>query len=53
MTMSPLYPCVKPFSTGMHNETVKKLTLSTAFVNRITMESRLRISNPIGMLSVL
>ena len=25
MTMSPLYPCGKPYSAGTHNEIVKKL----------------------------
>ena len=53
MMISPLYPFGKPCSTGTHNETVKKLTLFFAFINRILMESRLRISNPVGMLSVL
>ena len=46
MTMNPLYPCGKPCSTGTHNETVKKLTQFSAFINRIMMESRLRISIP-------
>ena len=27
MTMSPLYPCGKPYSRGTHNETVKDLAL--------------------------
>ena len=31
MTMSPLYSCGKPCSTGTHNETVKNLTQLTAF----------------------
>ena len=31
MTMSHLYTCGKPCSTGTHNETVKKLTLFSAF----------------------
>ena len=35
MAIGPLYPCSKPFSTGPHNETVKKLTLFSAIINRI------------------
>ena len=31
ITMSPLNPCVKPRSTGTHNEEVKILALSSAF----------------------
>ena len=53
MMMSPLYPCGKPCSKETHNETVKKLTLLSAVINRIMMESRPQISNPVGMLSVL
>ena len=53
MTMSPLYPCGKPSSTGTHNETVKKLTLLFTFIDRTMVESWLRISNPVGMLLVL
>ena len=30
MTMSPLYPCGKPCTTGPDNKTVKKLTLFSA-----------------------
>ena len=51
--MSPLYPCGKPCSTKTPNETVKKLTLFSAIINAIMMESRLQISNPMGMLAVL
>ena len=53
MTMSSLYPCGKPCSTWTHNEKVKKVTLFSAIINGIMMESRLRISNPVGMLLVL
>ena len=56
MEISPLYPCDKPCSTETHNKIMKQwkeLTLFFAFVNRIMMESQLRISNPVGMLSVL
>ena len=53
MTMSPLCPCGKPCSTGTHNKTEEKLTLFSAIINGIMMESRLRVSNPVGMLSVL
>ena len=52
LTMSPLYPSSKPCSTGNHIEAVRKLTLFFAFSNRIMMESRFRMSNPVGMLSV-
>ena len=45
MTMGPLYPCGKPSSTGAHNETEKKLTIFSASINRIMMESRPQISN--------
>ena len=31
MTMSPMYPCGKPCSTGTHNETVKRMAQSPAF----------------------
>ena len=31
MTMSPLYPCGKPCSTGTYDESVKNLALSPAF----------------------
>ena len=51
--MSPLYPCGKPCSTGTRNETVKKLTLFSAIGNGIMVESLLRISNLVDMLSVL
>ena len=51
--MSPLYPCSKPCSTGTHTETVKKLTKFLAFINRIMMESLLRISDHSGTLSIL
>ena len=53
MTMSPLYPCGKPCSTGTHTEMVKKLTLISIIINGIMMESRLRISNNVRILSVL
>ena len=53
MTMNPLNPCVKPCSTGTHNETVKKLTSFSAIINGILMESLLRISIPVAMLSGL
>ena len=33
MTMSPLYPLGQHCSTGIHNETVKELTLFSAFIN--------------------
>ena len=46
MAMSPLYPSGKPCSTGTHNATVKKLTLFSAIINAIMMESRIRISIP-------
>ena len=46
MMMSPLYLCGKPCSTGTHNDTVKQLTLFSAVVNGIMIESRLRISVP-------
>ena len=47
MTMSPLYPCGKPCSTGTHNETVKKLALFSAIIIGIVMESRAGISIPL------
>ena len=50
MMMSLLYPCGKPGSTGTHNEIVKKLTIISAFIKGIMMESRLRISNPVAIL---
>ena len=50
--VSPLHSCSKPCPTGTHNETVKKLTLFFALINRIMIELRLVISNPVGMLSV-
>ena len=53
MTMIFLYPCGKPCSTGTCNKTVNKLILFSAIINEIMMESLLRISNPVGMLSVL
>ena len=53
VTMSPLYPCGTPCSTGTHNGTVKILTLLSVIINGMMMESWLRISNPMGMLSVL
>ena len=53
MTMSPMYICSQPCSTGTHNETVKKLTLFSALMKGIMIESRLRISNPVRFLSVL
>ena len=53
MTMSPLYPCGKPCSTGTHIETVKKLALFSAIINGSIMESRLRILHPVEMLSVI
>ena len=53
MTTSPLYPCGERCSTGTHNKTVKELILFSAIINGMMMESRLRISNPVGMLSVL
>ena len=43
---SPLYPCDKPSSTGTHNQTAKKLTLSAAFRSRVMMESRPLTSHP-------
>ena len=36
-----------------HNEILKKRTLFFAFINRIMMESQLRIANPMRMLSVV
>ena len=51
--MSPLYLCGKPCSTGTQNETVKRLTLFSAFIRRImivitapNLKSRSLISNP-------
>ena len=41
MTMSPSYPCGKPFPRGTRNETVKNLTLFSSIFNGIMMESRL------------
>ena len=52
MAMNPLYPCGKRCSTGTQNETVKQLTVFYAIINEIIIESRLQISNPIGMLSL-
>ena len=46
MTMSPLYPCGKPCSRGTRNETVKNLALISSIINRIMMESQLRITIP-------
>ena len=46
MKMSPLYPCSKPYSRGTHNETVKYLAIFSSIINRIMIESRLRISIP-------
>ena len=51
MTMSPLYPCGKPCSTKLITN-IKKLTLLFPLINGIMMESRLRIVNPVSMLSV-
>ena len=48
MTMSLLYPCGKPCSTGTHNETVKKLTLFSKVINGITASNL----NPVGVFSV-
>ena len=53
MTMSPLNPCGKSCSRGTHNETVKKLALFSSIINGIMKESRLRISIPWGVFSVL
>ena len=39
MTMSLLYPCGKPCSTGTHNETVKRLILFSAVINGIMIET--------------
>ena len=44
ITMSPLYPCREPCSTGTHHETVKNLTLFSSIINGITMKSQLRIN---------
>ena len=38
MTMSPLYPCNKPCSTGTHKETVKKLPYFLHSIDRIRIE---------------
>ena len=38
--MSPLNPYSKLCLTGTQNETVRKLTLFSAFINRIMMESQ-------------
>ena len=46
LTMISLDPCGIPYSTGTPNNTVKKLTLFSAIINRIMMESPSRISNP-------
>ena len=40
MTISPLYPCGKPCSTGNHSETVKKLALFSAF-NRLNYDQKI------------
>ena len=45
MAMSPSYPCSKPCSTRAHNETLKKLTLVSTFINLITIGSWPSISN--------
>ena len=50
MTMSSLYPCGKPGSTRTRIETVKKLTIISAFIKGIMMELRLRTSNPVEIL---
>ena len=43
-TMSPLYPCVKPCSTGNHNETMKQLTLESLFLtSALNLESRPKV----------
>ena len=44
MTIRLLYPCGKPCSRETHNGTVKRLTVFSAFIKGIMMESRLRIS---------
>ena len=42
MTMSPLYPCGKPYTTtGTHNETKNDLAKFSSIVNGIMMESHL------------
>ena len=46
LTMNPLYPCGKPCSRGTRNETVKKLTLFSAIIKGIIMESQLRTRIP-------
>ena len=46
--MSLLFPCGKPCSRGIRNETVKNLALFSSIINGIMMESRLRISIPWG-----
>ena len=53
MTMSLFYPSGKTSSTETHSEAVKKLTLFSASFNRIMMESRIRILNSVGTLSLL
>ena len=46
MTMNPLYPCGKPYSTGPHNGTVcEKSDPISAFISRFMMESRPLISS--------
>ena len=44
--MSLLFPCGKPCSRGIRNETVENLALFSSIINGIMMESRLRISIP-------
>ena len=44
ITMSHLYLCGKPCSTWTHNEIVRNLTKSSAFINLTMMESRSVIS---------
>ena len=53
MTTSPLYPCGKPCSRGTNNVKVKNLVLFSSIIKAIMMESRLRNSNPVGVVSIL
>ena len=46
VTMGIFYPCGIPRSTETHNVTAKKLTLFSAIIIGIMIESRLRISIP-------
>ena len=53
MAMNLLYSRGKSCSTGAHNETMKKVSLFSGFINRILIESQPPMSNLILMLSVL